>query len=105
MTFPQNGLQQIRPPNYRAMSENGWVLGLLIFPTVSCAAPQPRQPAVEAADKFLSTLTAPQRGKVVYSWSDDGQRARWSNFPTGMVPRGGLSLKEMTEPQKAAAFA
>ena len=59
---------------------------------------------VAAADNFLATLTAEQRQKVLYSFDDAQQRARWSNFPTGFVPRGGISLKQMTVPQQSAAM-
>jgi hypothetical protein len=60
---------------------------------------------VNAANSFLSTLTDKQRQSVVYAFDDEQQRARWSNFPIGMVPRGGISLKEMTPPQRSAAMA
>ena len=59
---------------------------------------------VQAADKFLATLSDGQRQKVKYSFSDAQQRARWSNFPTGFVPRGGISLKQMSPTQQAAAL-
>jgi hypothetical protein len=71
-------------------------------------APSQQQPAtvriVSAADVFLSTLTDSQRGRVQYSFSDEAQRARWSNFPTGVVPRGGINLKEMTPAQRRACM-
>ena len=57
---------------------------------------------VRAADTFLGTLSAEQRQKVVYAFDDATQRARWSNFPTGVVARGGISLKQMTVPQQEA---
>lgn len=59
---------------------------------------------VSAADRFLATLTPEQRQKVLYSFDDRTQRARWSNFPTGFVPRGGISLKQMSAPQREAAM-
>jgi len=65
---------------------------------------QSTEAVTKSAERFLATLTAAQRARVVYSWNDDTQRARWSNFPTGFVPRGGLSLKDMSEPQKSAAM-
>ena len=60
---------------------------------------------VSAANTFLSTLSEKQRQSVLYSFDDEQQRARWSNFPTGFVPRGGISLKEMTPAQRSAAMA
>ncbi len=59
---------------------------------------------VHAADDFLATLTAEQRQKVLYAFDDVKQRARWSNFPTGVVARGGISLKQMSVPQQQAAM-
>ncbi len=58
---------------------------------------------VAAADAFIATLDPAQRKQVIYPYGDEQQRARWSNFPTGFVPRGGLSLKQMTPAQRAAA--
>jgi len=49
---------------------------------------------VRAANAFLSTLDEKQRQTVVFAFSDEKQRQRWSNFPTGFVPRGGISLKK-----------
>jgi Protein of unknown function (DUF3500) len=62
------------------------------------------QDVVRAADSFLATLTEEQRQKVVYAFDDVGQRARWSNFPTGVVTRGGISLKQLTASQQEAAM-
>ncbi len=74
--------------------------------TVSSVAQQAATPAriVNAADAFLSSLDANQRKSVLYAFSDNQQRARWSNFPTGVVPRGGISFKQMTAPQLDAAM-
>jgi hypothetical protein len=60
---------------------------------------------VSAANSFLSTLSEKQRPAVLYKFDDDKQRARWSNFPTGFVPRGGISLKDMSDAQRSAAMA
>jgi hypothetical protein len=59
---------------------------------------------VAAANSFLQTLDKTQRQHVMYAFTDDAQRVRWSNFPTGFVPRGGIRLKDMTPPQQAAAM-
>lgn len=59
---------------------------------------------VKAANSFLAALSPEQRQKVLYDFNDEQQRARWSNFPTGFVPRGGISLKQMTAAQRAAAL-
>lgn len=60
---------------------------------------------VRAADALLSALEPEQRQRVLYAFDDDRQRARWSNFPTAVVPRGGVSLREMTPAQRSLAMA
>jgi hypothetical protein len=59
---------------------------------------------VHAANNFLATLTSDQREKVLYKFDNATQRARWSNFPTGFVARGGISLKQMSAPQREAVM-
>lgn len=59
---------------------------------------------LSAADAFLSTLDATQRQSVLYDFNDNAQRARWSNFPTGVVPRGGMNFRQMSAPQREAAM-
>ena len=51
---------------------------------------------VSAANAFLASLDASQRQSVLYDFNDNEQRARWSNFPTGAVPRGGINFRQMT---------
>ena len=60
---------------------------------------------VQAANAFLATLDDQQKSKVLYRFDDGEQRARWSNFPVRVVPRGGLSMKELSEAQRTAAMA
>jgi Protein of unknown function (DUF3500) len=60
---------------------------------------------VSAANAFLSTLDPKQRASVVFAFDDEAQRARWSNLPTTMVRRGGLSMGELSPAQRSAALA
>jgi hypothetical protein len=60
---------------------------------------------VSAANSFLSTLDAQQRQNVSFSFDDEQQRKRWSNFPITMVPRAGLSMGTLTPTQRSAATA
>jgi hypothetical protein len=60
---------------------------------------------VRAASAFLETLDQKQRQSVLFAFDDAEQRKRWSNFPIAMVPRGGMSLKEMNTAQRTAAMA
>jgi hypothetical protein len=78
------------------------VLGSLPLRAATVAPPIGR--IVAAAQSFLDTLDEGQRNKVIYAFDDAEQRVRWSNLPVAIVPRGGISLKDMTPAQKAAAL-
>jgi len=60
---------------------------------------------VKAANSFLSTLDDKQRQSVLFAFDDEEQRKRWSNFPISIVPRTGISFKEMNAAQASAAMA
>lgn len=69
-------------------------------PTVDRAA------AIYAAvSAFVSTLTAAQMSTVIYPANDPTQRAKWSNFPTGIYQRNGLKIGSMTTAQINALWA
>ncbi len=72
---------------------------------VGATTPSATSRIVTAANTFLSTLDQKQRQSVLFAFDDEKQRQRWSNLPTGFVPRGGISLKEMNAAQRDAAFA
>ena len=82
------------------------VSALAVIASTTHAAPKQTNTTqiVTAANNFLSTLDATQRQHVIYAFSDNAQRARWSNFPTGFVPRGGIAFKDMTAQQQTAAM-
>ncbi len=71
----------------------------------SAAQPTATAQIVTAANAFLSTLDAKQQQDVQFAFSDEKQRARWSNLPVGMVPRAGISLGQMTPAQRSAVMA
>jgi uncharacterized protein DUF3500 len=90
-----------------------WIRSALYLLATSLAGPgllpadtttPPGQRVTEAARAFLGALNEDQRRAVVYAFDDENQRVRWSNLPVGMVPRGGLSLEQMTAAQRAAAM-
>lgn len=58
-----------------------------------------------AGQAFLATLTQEQRRAVLFRFDDDAQRHRWSNFPTGFVPRAGLRWGDLDARQRAALTA
>lgn len=57
---------------------------------------------VAAAEAFLDSLSAGQRQRAVYSFTDNAQRSNWSNFPAGSVRRGGIMVGDLSESQRAA---
>src|SRR5262245_21553562 len=60
-----------------------------------------------AAAKFLTALSPEQRQKAVFAFDDSAERQHWHFIPTGappgLFPRKGLTIKEMTQPQRALA--
>jgi hypothetical protein len=57
-----------------------------------------------AATAFVNTLTPEQRQQAVFAFESD-ERTRWHFIPTEGFPRKGITVKEMSEPQRAAAHA
>ena len=57
---------------------------------------------VAAARLFLDSLDDNQRQAATYRFTDNAQRANWSNFPQGMVPRGGVKLGALSKLQRAS---
>jgi hypothetical protein len=57
-----------------------------------------------AANRFLATLTADQKQNAQFQFDAD-ERTHWHFIPTEMFARRGLTLKEMTPPQRDAARA
>lgn len=57
---------------------------------------------VSAANAFLATLSAAEKAKVTFTFTDAAQRVRWSNFPTGIFQRVGLRWGDMSAAQRTA---
>lgn len=68
-------------------------------------AASPTARMAQSAQAFLDTLDEAQRSKVLFDFSDNAQRARWSNLPTSMVPRRGLRMGDLGPRQREAALA
>lgn len=67
----------------------------------------PGKPTAEiaaAARQFLNTLDESQRGKVVFAFTNEEQRKRWSNLPAGIFQRAGLRMGDLTQQQRDAAL-
>jgi hypothetical protein len=63
----------------------------------------PTGKTVAAAKAFLATLDDVARAKVSFAFDSD-QKARWSNFPTGIFERNGLRMGNLTPAQREAAL-
>jgi len=90
-----------------SMTRTRWV-PLLFFLCMSLTIAKAQSATsriVSAADKFLSTLDEKQRKATLFSFDDEEQRKRWSNFPVSFVLRGGITLKDMNSKQRSAAMA
>ncbi|GGR17889.1 DUF3500 domain-containing protein [Deinococcus ruber] len=57
---------------------------------------------VTAANAFLATLTTAQKKTASFAYTDAAQRARWSNFPTGLFQRQGLRWGVMSAAQRTS---
>ena len=55
-----------------------------------------------AADRFLASLTPEQRAQATFEFQSD-EREKWHFIPTEMFPRNGLTIKAMTDAQRAGA--
>ena len=60
--------------------------------------------AVKAAEALIATLDKPRQEKLSFAFTDDEQRKRWSNLPSGIFPRRGLRMGDLNEAQKKAVF-
>lgn len=65
------------------------------------AAAERTRAAVAAATVLLRSLDDDQRQAATYAFHDNAQRSNWSNFPEGMVPRGGLMVGALSDSQRA----
>jgi hypothetical protein len=81
------------------VTEDGKVLDL--FPIHSTGVST--IPIQKAAEHFLSSLTYDQKKRTTFDIEDEEWR-KWCNVDNGIYDRQGVSLKEMTELQKKAAF-
>ena len=79
-------------------------LGLVVVSSVGAmvAAERSASAMATAADRFLESLTPDQRAQAVFEFQSD-EREKWHFIPTEMFPRNGLTLKAMTDAQRARA--
>jgi Protein of unknown function (DUF3500) len=74
-------------------------------PAVSTPADAQTLKVVDAAVAFLDTLSDAQKTKVQFAYSDDAQRANWTNLPGGVFQRAGLRWGDLSVAQHDAIMA
>ena len=76
-------------------------VGISFKHTYDVPAADPKTEAIVAAARlFLDSLDDDQRDAATYRFTDNAQRSNWSNFPEGMVPRGGVKLGVLSAGQR-----
>ena len=87
------------------------LLALAVFPAQSAFAREALIPPRvesdlipnETAREFLDSLNNAERQTAILK-IDDPSRTKWSNLPAGSVPRPGLRVGDLTDPQWALLF-
>jgi hypothetical protein len=80
-----------------------WLGCVLAYIAATYAADRSPATMADAANKFLSTLTAEQKQIANFAFDNVKERERFGFVPTEMHPRVGLMIDKMTEPQRMAA--
>ena len=97
--FSRGLAEAIGQPFRGVATSDGVVNGL--FPLKSTGASTAS--IVSAASSFLGTLNTAELSRTQYA-VDDPEWRNWSNVDVGIFSRHGVSLEEMSEQQKAAAW-
>ncbi len=80
------------------------VLSLVaVFIGATYAAEKTASSMASAASRFVASLTPEQKTKAQFPFESD-ERLKWHFIPTDMFARNGLTVKEMTEPQRRLAL-
>jgi len=98
-TFSQMGAEAMAEPYRGVVTSDGLQSGL--YPVRSTGAST--SGVVRAANIFLSTLNPMLLSRTQFA-VDDPEWRNWSNVDVGIFARHGISLEEMTDQQKAAAW-
>jgi hypothetical protein len=98
-SFSAGAARALGQPFRGVATSDGIDLGL--FPIKSTGVST--APIREAADNFLATLSTADLSRTHFAINDPEWRD-WSNVDVGIFPRRGISLEDMTEAQKDAAW-
>src|SRR4051812_32299628 len=89
----------------RLISHRLWLAAALIVAGAAgtlISAERSSATMASAATKFVTGLTAEQRSQATFPFESD-ERMHWHFIPTETFPRKGLTIKEMSEPQRKLA--
>ena len=79
--------------------------GVLAAQQATSLATSATSQVVSKAAAFVATLAEGQRSKVQFQLTDEAQKVRWSNLPSGAFRRDGLRLGDLNAAQRTAAMA
>ena len=74
---------------------------LLCLLLTSTSFAQPNPMIADAADRFLSTLSADERAKTQYAFTDS-LRFKWTNLPVGLMARPGIAYGSLSDQSRLA---
>lgn len=74
---------------------------LLYLLLASVGFAQPGGTLVESANRFLATLSADERAKTQFAFTDS-LRFKWTNLPVGLVPRPGIAYGALSDQSRLA---
>jgi hypothetical protein len=80
-----------------------WLGCVVAYFAVTYAADRSPATMADAANKFLSTLTAEQKQTASFAFDNAKERERFGFVPTEMHPRVGLLMSQMNDAQRTAA--
>jgi hypothetical protein len=80
------------------------ILVLVLVGSITVASQRSANAMAGAANKWLGTLSDEQKQRAVFAF-DSEERLRWHFVPNEQHPRKGVTVKEMTEPQRTLAHA
>jgi hypothetical protein len=72
-------------------------------PTTDCTGTTHVEQVVCAANELLASLSTSEKTAVNLAYTDAASRTRWSNLPTGMVPRAGMKLSDLSNAASVTA--
>lgn len=90
-----------KTPKFAITMKKALTLSLFYLILASATFAQSISPITESASRFLATLSADERTKTQYAFTDS-LRYKWTNLPVGMVPRPGIAYGSLSDKSRLA---